>query len=317
MIVDLIPSEEQQLIEDSLRGFLRDLLPVSRLREPGAHGAAVEYRVWDELAGLGLFGLGLSEDRGGLGYGLAEEALVARALGAHLVSPCVLAQIVAPHYAGDDRLREALVAGAVRAAFATAGGHAIDAGGAEQLLVLNAGRARLVHAAAAGLGDPVASLDETVVLRRLDCRSDAGDDAARVSLLLAAYLAGIARTALDMAVAYAKEREQFGQPIGAFQAIKHMCADMAVRAAAADAQLFYAAVTGDASPALAGEAAAARMLAEDAAIENAKANIQIHGGMGFTAECDAHLLLKRAHLVAALGADRAGWRSQVLEARLL
>jgi alkylation response protein AidB-like acyl-CoA dehydrogenase len=317
MILDLIPDDEQQLIEDSLRGFLRDRLPVARLREASAHGGAAEQAVWEGLAGLGLFGLGVSEDKGGLGYGFAEEALVARALGVHLVSPSVLAQVLAPHYAEDDGLREALISGELRAAFADGIGHAIDAGFAEQLLVLSGGAAALVETSSAGLGEPVVALDETVELRAVGNQPKAGHDAARIGLMLAAYLTGIAQTARDMAVAYAKEREQFNQPIGAFQAIKHICADMAVRVAAADAQVFYAAVSGDAAPSPAGEVAAARLLAVDAAIENAKANIQIHGGMGFTAECDAHLLLKRAHLIAALGADKAGWRAQVLDARIL
>ncbi len=317
MILDLIPDDEQQLIEDSLRGFLRDRLPVARLREANAHGGAAEQALWEDLAGLGLFGLGVSDDKGGLGYGFAEEALVARALGAHLVSPSVLAQVLAPHYAEDDGLREALISGEARAAFADGNGHAIDAGWAEQLLVLSGGAAVLADTASAGLGDSVDGLDETVELRALGKRPEAGHAASRIGLMLAAYLTGIAQTAREMAVEYAKEREQFNQPIGGFQAIKHMCADMAVRAATADAQVFYAAVSGDAAPSPVGEVAAARLLANEAAIENARANIQIHGGMGFTAECDAHLLLKRAHLIAALGADRAGWRAQVLDARIL
>ena len=77
--------------------------------------------------------------------------------------------------------------------------------------------------------------------------------------MLAAYLTGIAKTATSMAVEYAKTREQFGQPIGGFQAIKHMCADMAVRAAAAESQVFYAAITAGEAESPAGEVAAAWM----------------------------------------------------------
>ena len=122
--------------------------------------------------------------------------------------------------------------------------------------------------------------------------------------VLAAYLVGIAVATRDAAVGHARQREQFGQPIGAFQAIKHQCADMAVRAAAAEAQVRYAAVSFGRSGEDRTQAAAAWLLATGAALANAKACIQIHGAMGFTAECDVHMFLKRAHVVAALGSDR-------------
>src|SRR5205807_8667320 len=104
----------------------------------------------------------------------------------------------------------------------------------------------------------------------------------------------------DLATAYAKERKQFGRVIGSFQAIKHICADMLVRAEVARAAVYAAGVTiddptvGDAARAVAG----AKLLACDAAIANGKACVQVHGGMGFTWEVDVHLFLKRAVLLA-------------------
>jgi alkylation response protein AidB-like acyl-CoA dehydrogenase len=312
MIVDLLPSEDQQMIADSINAFLSDRLPVARLREETAFGGAAERGEWQGLAELGLFGLGVAEDLGGLGLGVAEEALVARSLGAHLLSPSVLAQLVAPHLAVDADTRAALIAGKSRAAFASAGGHLLDGADAGQVVFLTGDGVALVAAAELSADAPVAGLDETVTLARVAAGAVRGLDDARVSLLIAAYLTGIAQAATDMAVEYAKTREQFGQPIGAFQAIKHMCADMATRAAAADAQVFYAAVTFDAVNDPAGEVAAGRILSADAAIANGKANIQIHGGMGFTAECDAHLLLKRAQLMAHLGATAGRLRGLLL-----
>jgi alkylation response protein AidB-like acyl-CoA dehydrogenase len=87
---------------------------------------------------------------------------------------------------------------------------------------------------------------------------------------------------------------------------------MATRAAAAEAQTFHTAVIFGNGLNDSAEVAAARMLAGEAALANVRANIQIHGGMGFTAECDAHLLLKRAHLLAALGTSRAAERRRLL-----
>jgi alkylation response protein AidB-like acyl-CoA dehydrogenase len=100
----------------------------------------------------------------------------------------------------------------------------------------------------------------------------------------------------DLAVAYAKEREQFNRPIGSFQAVKHMCADMAVRAEVARTAVYAAAcvlddpATGEPARALSG----AKLLANDAAVVNGKSATQVFGGMGFTWEVDVHLYLKRA-----------------------
>ena len=319
MIVDLALSDDQRMIEDGVRDFLQDRLPVERLRDPQNHGGAAESAVWQELSGLGLFGLGCTEHLGGLGLGLGEEALVARALGLTLASPTVLAQLAAPHFAADAALRAALVAGTTRAVFANSLGdgtaHLIDGGEAEQIVLLSPQGAVLVPRSALGEGHVAAGMDETVTLARVSMPDDLPARcpiADRTSLLIAAYLTGIAQSATSMAVDYAKTREQFGQPIGAFQAIKHQCADMASRAAAAEAQCFYTAVGFGNGLDDASEIAAARMLAARAAIDNARANIQIHGGMGFTAECDAHLFLKRAHLMALLGSSRTAERQRLL-----
>jgi alkylation response protein AidB-like acyl-CoA dehydrogenase len=118
-------------------------------------------------------------------------------------------------------------------------------------------------------------------------------------LLAAAYALGTADAARDMACAYALVREQFGKPIGSFQAIKHICADMAVRAAVARSQLYFAACALDESADDAAyHIAVAKRLSDRAALDNARANIQVHGGIGMTDEAAPHLCLKRAHLLA-------------------
>jgi len=318
MIVDLTPTEEQRLVDDSVRSLLAGRLPLNRLRDPSNHAAAAESALWADFAALGIFGLGLAQSDGGVGYGLAEEVIVARALGEYLASPLLISQMSAVHLASEGSLRAKLIAGEVRAALVHAldggEGRLIDAAGATFAVTLTGG-ARLVPLAAFEGREPVAGLDETVHVERLIGPMDARADpvaAHRISLLLAAYLVGVASAARDMAVGYASTREQFGQPIGAFQAIKHSCADMAVRAAAADSQTCYAAVTFGLGGDNAVETACARYLAREAALANAQANIQVHGGMGFTADCDAHLLLKRAHLVGAIASSRRQEQSLIL-----
>ena len=320
MIVDLTLTDDQQMIDDAARAFLRDHLPIERLRSPENAGGAAERALWSDLCDLGLFGLGVAESLGGLGLGLPEEALVARALGSHLASPSLLAQVAAPHLAESEVIRTALIAGVARTAFANRRdaqtAHLLDGEGAAHILFLDdAGGATLPPRDALGPAEPVGAIDETVALARLPtdrARAVHSANADRISLLIAAYLTGIAQAATSMAVDYAQIRQQFGQPIGAFQAIKHQCADMATRAAAAEAQVFHAAVTYGHRPDDGAEIAAACMLATGAALANARANIQIHGGMGFTAECDAHLLLKRAHVMAELGGGLRTQRRRLL-----
>ena len=132
------------------------------------------------------------------------------------------------------------------------------------------------------------------------------------TLVTAALQVGHAAETLDLAVAYAKERHQFGKAIGSFQAIKHICADMLVRAEVARAAVHAAACLVDAPDVAAAEAEAARckapdlieravrgakLLADEAALTNARAAIQVYGGMGFTWEVPLHLHLKRSRVL--------------------
>ena len=144
--------------------------------------------------------------------------------------------------------------------------------------------------------------------------------------LTAALQVGHAAESLELAVAYAKERHQFGKPIGSFQAVKHMCADMLVRAEVARAAVHAAACLADAPDVIAAEAdaagstpgawmqravAGAKLLADDAAIANARAAIQVHGGMGYTWEVPLHLHLKRARVLATSFGTKAELSSLV------
>jgi alkylation response protein AidB-like acyl-CoA dehydrogenase len=137
------------------------------------------------------------------------------------------------------------------------------------------------------LGEPIARFEAPQLLR--------------LRLIDAAALAGISQAAVDMSVAYAETRAQFGRPIGSFQAVKHHCANMVSAARRARDQTCFAAVAideGREDAAL--QVECALFVAGSAALENASKNIQIHGGMGFSDEADPHLLIKRAQLLSTL-----------------
>jgi alkylation response protein AidB-like acyl-CoA dehydrogenase len=135
----------------------------------------------------------------------------------------------------------------------------------------------------------------------------------RALLLLGAFAVGIAEATRDMAVEYAKTREQFGRPIGSFQAIKHICADMAIRCEAAACQTTFASlVLAEGHDGAAFHATSSKLVAAAAAVKNASQNIQVHGAIGFTAEADPHLFLKRAHVIERLWSDSRRCRDRLL-----
>ena len=135
----------------------------------------------------------------------------------------------------------------------------------------------------------------------------------RAILLLSAYAVGMAEAVLAMAVDYAKVREQFGKPIGSFQAVKHKCADMAIAAEVASCQVAFASIIvakGEREAVY--QAHAAKIVAVDAALKNAAQNIQVHGAFGFTAEADAHIYVKRSHVVDFLAGDLREQRAALI-----
>ena len=119
--------------------------------------------------------------------------------------------------------------------------------------------------------------------------------ASRAYTALAAELTGVAQRALEMAVEYAKERKQFGRPIGSYQAVSHRCAQMLLETEGARSAAYYAAWAADNEPETAPLAASmAKAYASDAGTRVTGASLQVHGGIGFTWEHDLHLWLKRA-----------------------
>lgn len=334
-MIDLLPSEEQQQIIDSTAAFLAEELPLARLR-PGpdgerAVGIGISAKQWRQIAAQGWFGLALPEALGGVGYDAVAEMLLARELGRHAISPSIAATITATHLAAatGSELLEGFMGGDLRVALASrvqAGGdeyHLIDGADADYFLVIDDMQALLHEPAAFCDVRPVISLDDAVGLERAHLAAarepllqQSGAVVHLASLLNSAQLLGVAEAALQLAVDYAKVREQFGQVIGSFQSIKHYCADMAVRVEAAYAQVFFAGLSqAHGQPDAAYQIAAARLISAEAALTNARCGIQIHGGIGFTAECSAHIFLKRAHLLGRLDGGQRWMRETLLETK--
>ena len=320
-MVDLIVTDEQQQVVDSVVGFLDSKLPLSRLTVNGKANAKVDHDSWKDMADLGWFGLAIPEEAGGIGYSQIEEALLFRAMGRALVTPSAIAANLGARVAaeaGNAGLAKEIMSGDVRPAISIALGpieagervsgrcQIFDGEDAPVTLFVTKTGAALVERRAINNVQPGTSADDALSLEIAELNGvpaiahvGAGAQIHRNGLLLsAAMLGGICEETRDQATAYAKMREQFGQPIGKFQAIKHKCADMAIRSEAANSLIGFASITvregrEDADF----QAMSAKLLATQYALLNAKENIQVHGAIGFTTELPAHLFLKRAHVL--------------------
>jgi alkylation response protein AidB-like acyl-CoA dehydrogenase len=336
--LDLLPSADQEQVLDSIRVFLGGNAPVDRMRKHGATGNP-DSRLWPQLAELGFLGIGLEEETGGIGLSSAEEMLVFREFGRHLISPAIFGLTLGARIAaraGDAALRDALLAASTAVGIANPRGpvrlgslhvqgefHLIEAAEAPWILVTGPEGSGLFLREQFLEVQAVHSTDSVLVLERarLDGARprlwvDVADDPihSRALLLAAAYALGVGEGARDMATEYAKVRQQFGKPIGSFQAIKHMCADMAIRSEAALCQTSFAALVfaqdrDDADF----HVIASKIVATDTALKNAAANIQVHGAIGFTAESNAHHYLKRAHFTDLLWGDLKSQRERLIE----
>ncbi|MEZ5852596.1 MAG: acyl-CoA dehydrogenase family protein [Hyphomicrobiaceae bacterium] len=337
--MDFALTEEQRLLDESLRGYLARELPLDRLKALAKAGTGVSQTHWRDLAELGVTGLLVPAEHGGAGLGVLDAAVAAEALGhaaapVAFAGPAVMAPLAVVSMASASQQAEWLpkiAAGEMRIAVAFAGGTGqtgtatatltgetldgriegvMDAAGATHVLaIMPDGKAALVAAGEGGVGVAMRpTLDRTRPLadvtfagaraQVLDASNDAVAAARRVRdagrVMLAADTLGAAQAMLDKAVAYAGERVQFGRVIASFQAIKHMCADMATELEPCRAMVWFAAHAQDAIPEEAHIAACHTKahLAEAGRFVQTKAT-EVHGGMGFTELMGLELWFKR------------------------
>ena len=340
-------SPEHRDLADAAAGQLSRLNSLAGARATLEDGSNNPPDIWAASAELGWNGLAIPEQHGGSGFGLAELAIVLEAQGRQLCPgpflPTVAAAVVIDRCAPDAvraRLLPGLADGSKVAALSLSGTVAVGDDlvvSGESPAVLGAPDADVLVITA---GDDVVVLDAqadgitVTTLRGLDTTRSAGSVAlggvnvaedqllrgagrrARTvfRILASAEAVGISWAVLEMARDYAKVREQFGRVIGTFQAVKHHLANMLVTAEQATAASWDAARSDDLDSAWFAAAVAAGK-AMRAQIFNAEKNIQLHGGVAFTWEHDAHLYLRRARTLAALTADGGDPLVDVVEAR--
>lgn len=301
--MDFRLDDEQLALRDSIRAFCHQHLDLATVAD--REDTPVDAATWRGLADIGVFAMLLPAERGGFGGGAIEAAIVFEQLGAHLATGPLLWSTIAAPLLSDGSSAAVRVAG-TDLTWSSHAPYVIEHAAESDVLVI-VRDVGVERCAARELGEPMATspldpLTPTAAYRALPRGSAIGgpDDARRLRLagtvLAAAQLVGGAQGALDVASAYALERHQFGVPIGSFQAVKHLLADMYVRVDLARSATYAAAAifdddrAGDVTTA----ASTARLLAGGAGVTNGRTAVQILGGMGFTWQMAPHYFLKRA-----------------------
>jgi alkylation response protein AidB-like acyl-CoA dehydrogenase len=315
-------SDEQREIQSTAKDFLASRFKPEKVRELAESGS-YDDGLTKQIAELGWPGIAIAPDDGGQGLGLVELAVLLEQSGFACAPSPLLGTVGAAlviSAAGSEEQRAewlpTLASGEATGAF---GGVEPD-GGSTLFCDLPTADVAVVFDGEGALLAPASELDfeavETIDAtrsyatvsaaagERLDGDVDAGRD--RLAVAIAAELTGLAQRTLEMAVEYARERQQFDRPIGAYQAVSHRCAAMLLGVEEARSLTYYAAWTADAEPeSLPMAAAMAGARAADAAWENAASALQVLGGIGFTWEHDLQFWLKRSRVAGRmLGSPR-------------
>ena len=338
-------SDEQQMIAETARGFFAETATSERTRKAMTDDG-IDHELWQSFCTeLGLSGVGIPEAAGGAGLGLVELALVAEAAGAQVAALPMLGSLAMAAQAiaagGTDAQKSdilpGLLTGETIAAYVhdaglnadgdvlTAADQFVAHGASAQVFVVTSNTgAWIVRAGAPGLAVTAqTTMDQTrplarVTLDGVKCEPLADSKAAIARAHTAGFIAiaaealGGAQAALDKTAAYAKERVQFGRPIGSFQAYKHRLADLVIEIEQARSAVWWAACAVDEGAEDAELAVhAAKSFAADTFFFCAGNMIQLHGGIGFTWEHDAHLYFKRARAIQSALGNGSWHREQV------
>jgi alkylation response protein AidB-like acyl-CoA dehydrogenase len=331
--------EHQLEFRTQLRAFAEKECTPTALRDSWASPPGWSRSRWSALAEMGVVGLTVPEDHGGMGLGLVDAVLLLEEAGRGglpepLVETIVLGVPVLLDAPGPQgaalraRWLTAVADGGAAIAVGTASMPAVPgAEGADLLLLERDGELHAVPAAAVAL-TPRPVLDGSRRLAQVDWEpspatlvvSGFESDgvlaalADRAAMGVGAVLVGVADRLVTMAAQYAQERSQFGKPIGSFQAVKHLLADALVRVEFARPVVYRAAwslTEGERDAGL--HASMAKAMASEAATVAARTALQVHGAIGYTWEHDLHLWMKRAWALAAAWGDAATHRARVLE----
>ena len=306
-------TDDQRLFADGLRDLLTKECPPSLVRHTWENGEGHSPALWKQLGEMGVLGLLVAEGDGGMGGDVVDAVLLFQELGRAAVPGPVLEHmaVAAPTLASshpgvvdgstvatvhiDDSpyVAHAHVAdlivtrNGVCSEFTSTDAHGID--GARRIATVEGGRTT-------PLADPSA----------LETSFDL------MALATAAYLIGLGERMIDIAADYARQREQFGKPIGSFQAVKHLMSDALLKVEFAKAPTYRAAWSlANGEPTASRDVSMAKALASEAAYRASRGSMQTHGGIGYTWEADLQLFMKKAWALSRAYGDATWHRRRV------
>ena len=322
-------SDDQQAIKRTAKDLLADRFKLERVRELAEAGTYDE-EAWKELCELGWPGIFVDEQYGGQGLGIVELIILMEELGYTLAPVPFLSNAAAGlmiQAAGSDEQKQrwlpGIASGEARGAAGLVRGDEAklvpDGDNAEVIVLCADGGVSVVERSAADV-EPVATMDSTRRYARVHAGGgeplpgEVGPGIGAGLLAVSAELTGVAQRAMEMAVEYARDRKQFGRPIGAYQAVSHRCAQMLLETEGARSATYYGAWTADAQPEeLELAASMAKAYSSDAGWRVCSSSLQVHGGIGFTWEHDLHFFLKRAKVDALLWGSASEHRERVAD----
>jgi alkylation response protein AidB-like acyl-CoA dehydrogenase len=324
--MDFDLSDDQLALRDGARELLDGLAAPERVRAHTASEAPFDPALWHAMVEQGWLGIEVPEERGGVGLGAVEVAVLSEELGRH-AAPVPFASTVlaldALGNAGDDSLTERLLGGDAIACVAWDPAAPVQYAPSADLAVVCADDGVYTMELRERPGrEPAMDLTRELGWLPFDrekARRIGGADARerlidRGATFAAADLLGGAARALEMAVEYAKDRVQFGRPIGSFQAVKHRCADMLVDVEGMRSTVYWAAwCIGANDPDASVAASTAKVWCADASKRVMASALQVHGGIGFTWEHDLHFFMKRAQLDQLAFGDASFHRTRLTE----
>ena len=332
--MDFTFSEDQLLFQASVRDFLVNEVTPARVRSSWETETGRDSQLWSQLTELGLTGMTVPEEFGGLGMNEVDFVLLAQecgyvALPEPLVHTAMVAVPLLVELGGDLAARwlPKIASGEARVVVGVEQNLLVEDAHLADLLLIQKGSSLF----AASQEQVALRYNESVDPSRKLYAVDVGNDATEVAsggeaqtlvdramnrgaLAAAAQALGLAQRMVDMSVQYTSERQQFGQAIGAFQAVKHHMANVAVQLEYARAPVHRAAYEIAANSKLAEQAVShAKLVACEAANLAAKNSIQVHGAMGYTWEVDLHIFMKKAWALANTWGDAGFHKSRVAD----
>lgn len=311
-------TDDQRMFAEGLRDLLTNECPPSLVRHTWENGVGHSPELWSKLGDMGVLGLLVPESAGGMGSDVVDAILLFQELGRAAVPGPVLEHmaVAAPTLAANH---PGVVDGSVVATVHVDDSPYVAHATVSDLIVTRDGAlsgftatdahgidgARRIASVAGGTSMPLK--DPSTLERSFDL----------MALATAAYLIGLGERMIDIAADYARQREQFGKPIGSFQAVKHLMSDALLKVEFAKAPTYRAAWSlANGEPTASRDVSMAKALASEAAYRSSRSSMQVHGGIGYTWEADLQLYMKKAWALSRAYGD-ATWHRRRVSAAVL